>query len=218
VLSACGGLFSDVVGEASLTRYASTRDFPYDEINELLSSLTEELAVIGSRLVQRGVGETRTELRVEARYPSQSWELEVPLPTDRFRSPADVAALCDAFHRVHDRVFAVHEPGQSIECLSWRGRLTAPLDGPVVRPAPAVATRPPQPPAVRPIRFAQGWVDTPRYLGTMVSAGVELRGPAVIDEATTTVVIPPGASLCGTRHSFVITTHHDGSSGTEDRP
>ena len=42
----------------------------------------------------------------------QVWELDVPLPTGALRGEEDVRAFEDAFHEAHERVFAVHEPGQ----------------------------------------------------------------------------------------------------------
>ena len=52
---------------------------------------------------------------VEARYPYQVWEL------GQFRSPArrldDVRASEQGFHETHERVFAVSEPGQRVECV-----------------------------------------------------------------------------------------------------
>ena len=41
--------------------------------------------------------------------------------------------MLDAFHEEHERVFAVKEPEQQIECAYWRGRLTAVLDAPPLR-------------------------------------------------------------------------------------
>src|SRR5580658_9672208 len=46
---------------------------------------------------------------VEARYRSQVWELDTPLPVKRFHTAKDVAALVEAFHAVHDRVYAVRD-------------------------------------------------------------------------------------------------------------
>nr|WP_281381599.1 hypothetical protein [Conexibacter arvalis] len=167
------------------------------------------------RLRARGVRETRVEYGTEARYPSQTWELEVPLPTSRFQSPDDVAALADAFHDVHERVFAVKEPGQSIECLYWRARLTAKLDGPTVErredpPAPAPAPR-----LVKQAWFGdRGW-ETPRYHGAELSAGVSLEGPLIVDEATTTVVVPPGCRLQTTHYGYIVSI---GETSAASRP
>ena len=66
--------------------YATTRDFPFEVVNGALDRLDASLEEAAERLRARGVRETRVEYGTEARYPSQTWELEVPLPTSRFQS------------------------------------------------------------------------------------------------------------------------------------
>ena len=72
----------------------------------------------------------RKEYLVEARYKSQVWELDTPLPVTRFRTPKDVAALVEAFHTVHDRVYAVRDEQSEVECVNWRGRIAIRLSKP----------------------------------------------------------------------------------------
>ena len=42
-----------------------------------------------------------------------------------------------------------------------------------------------------PLGTARGYEDTPVYDGARLAAGHTLAGPAIIEERTTTVVIPP---------------------------
>ena len=51
-----------------------------------------------------------------------------PLPSARFADDADVEALAEEFHRVHDRVFAVKDPSSHVECIYWKGRATAVIE------------------------------------------------------------------------------------------
>jgi N-methylhydantoinase A len=46
---------------------------------------------------------------------------------------------------------------------------------------------------VRKAYFGDGWVDTSIYLGAKLPAGANIAGPAVIEEATSTLVVYPGA-------------------------
>jgi N-methylhydantoinase A len=41
--------------------------------------------------------------------------------------------------------------------------------------------------------FGAGFVDTPVYDGSRLASGAEVVGPALVDEAFTVVVVPPGA-------------------------
>jgi len=103
--------------------------------------------------------------------------------------------MLDGFHEEHQRVFAVKEPEQQVECTYWRGRLTALLDAPQLRPEESRTNSKPRVRAIRQAYFSSiGKSDLPRYLGKDLHAGVVIEGPAIIDEPTTTVVVYPGSS------------------------
>jgi N-methylhydantoinase A len=191
-LSACGGLFSDVVTEFSISQRADTNRFDYDAVNQSLARLAEQIEEFYARL-DTPDERRATEFFVEARYPYQVWELEVPLAAGRFEGPPDVEAMVQAFHRVHERVFAVSEPGQHVECIYWKGRATARLPKPELQRTSRNGAVAPQPDAVRRAWFgAQGALDTGHYRAESLAPGHRLRGPAIILEPTTTVVVYPG--------------------------
>jgi N-methylhydantoinase A len=193
-LSACGGQLSDVVAEFSLSRRVDTNRFDRDAVNEGLGQLERQMDDFFDRL-KTPEPARRKEFFVEARYPYQVWELEVPLRTARLVSEADVAAMIEGFHAVHERVFAVREPGQYVECLYWKGRATASLTKPELRPFEPNGADP------RPDRRRHAWlgsgspVDAAVYLGESLSAGQRLSAPAIVEEPTTTIVVYPGWSL-----------------------
>jgi N-methylhydantoinase A len=191
-LSACGGLFSNIVAEFSISQRADTNRFDAGAVNRGLSRLRKQIDELFQRLG------TPPELQgaeffVEARYPYQVWELEVPLGGERFDGPQDVARMVDDFHRVHERVFAVAEPGQHIECIYWKGRATARLPKPALAELDARADGPPQPFGERPAWFGdRGAIEVPQFRAEAFVAGHELTGPAIIQEPTTTIVVYPG--------------------------
>jgi N-methylhydantoinase A len=194
-LSACGGQFSNVLTEFSMSRLAHTSDFPYDDVNRTLAQIGESIEQFSERLRGKGLGRFQIDYFVEARYPYQVWELEVALAKGRFEGPEDLKRMLDAFHEEHERVFAVKEPEQQIECAYWRGRLTAVLDAPPLRREELTASAKPQARATHQAYFPGiGRSDTPRYLGKDLCAGMVIEGPAIIDEPTTTVVVYPGTS------------------------
>jgi len=203
-LSACGGLYADVVAEVNTTFFTNTGDFRMNDVNRVLDGLDDSLAEMAATLKQRGLHDVRTEYWLEARYPSQTWELEVPVPVRRFETAADVERLRDAFHRVHERVFAVAEEGQEIECLFWRARLIAPLSA---RPQKTDAKNRPADPRPRTERtafFGGEPVNTRRYDGTELQPGAQIAGPAIIDDKTTTIVVTPRSTVTVTEYNYVI--------------
>jgi N-methylhydantoinase A len=195
-LSACGGQFSNIVSDFSISRIAYTAEFPYAAVNETLHEIAAQIEQFSARLREKGLRRFTTEYFVEARYPYQVWELDVPLAKGRFDGPRDLAAMIDAFHQEHERVFAVKEPGQQIECLYWRGRLTAFLDNPPLSRVRGPHGKLPPPRVSRTAYFADvGETRVPRFLGEALSPGMSIEGPAMIDEPTTTIVVYPNDTV-----------------------
>ncbi|MEV4031626.1 hydantoinase/oxoprolinase family protein [Streptomyces umbrinus] len=191
--SACGGQFSDVVQEAWRTHEFLSADGSADAVNTILDSIDAELDEVAGRLRERGFTRFERTYLVEARYPGQFWELEVELDSPRLKSEADVEALRRAVGVAHERVFAVAGDGD-VECLVWRGRLTAKVERPAADPAGPEADRRDEPrPHNRRVGYFGGDepVDVPAFLGGSLAPGHRIDGPALILEPTTTIVVYP---------------------------
>ena len=192
-LSASGMQFSDIVFEHSASALTRTNEFDFDAVRTALASIRGELERFSAGLGDRARGAVRMEFFVEARYLFQIWELEVPLAADRMETEADVAALVTAFDQVHERIFAVVDKESPVECVTWKGRLIAGLGQAETERTPAsgilrdaVADR------TRRAYFGNAvWADTPIYLGQSMPENAAVRGPAVIEEPTTTIVVFP---------------------------
>lgn len=201
-LSACGAQFSDIVSEFSGSRYAQSGDFDLTAVNDMLSDIDDRIAGFEAELRTRGISDFRREYFVETRYAGQQFEVEIPLPVSRFENEGDVRRLVGVFNDFHERLYAVSDPGSEIECINWKGRLTARLDKP--KPPRAVegaGGAAPRPDRLQMAYFAgTGEVETGVYYGTTLPAGTEIAGPAIIEEPTTTIVIDPGARARVTAH------------------
>jgi N-methylhydantoinase A len=163
-------------------------------VNSQLSKVEASADEFLADLADVGPRATRTDFFVEARYPGQVWELDVPVPR-RLASEDDLRGLEDAFHQVHERVFAVREPGQYLECLIWKARATAELEKPQVRSRSATGVgEADAADHVRAYFRESGAVTVPRFDGATLPAGIRVEGPAIIREPTTTVVVYPGAA------------------------
>jgi len=136
-------------------------------------------------------GYAAKDIRIEevaaVRYTGQSYALEITAP-----DLADPAKLGAAFFRLHEKLygFATNEPWQ-LETVRIRAF--------VPRAAIALAelspvTGPAQPTTVKPCVFATGKpMATPRYDRASLPTGVQVAGPAIIEDAYSTIVIPPTA-------------------------
>lgn len=203
-LSACGGLFSDIVAETSRTMLATTAAWDTDAVHEVLNSMEAELETEARRLDRHGLTHHRYDFHVSARYPSQTWELDLALDwsPERKVTPKE---LIDDFHREHERAFAVAQPGSDVECLSWHARLITSLDGPRPRGTGTSTPADQMPPA----RTAEAVFDGTTTTALRVSQkellpGMDLPGPAIVDATTTTIVVPPGWHLQTGTHNYIV--------------
>jgi N-methylhydantoinase A len=195
-LSAFGGQQADIVAEAGRSLMTDSATFAFADVAEALDEVDGALSAIGAGLERHGISGGSFEHFVEARYAHQVWDLEIPLESDRIGTDAELARLVDGFHRTHRRVFAVDEPGQTVETTYWKGRLVAaPAKPPLTGLAPAASVEPVQL-GERLAHFPGGVsASTPVYEGGSLPAGHHVSGPALIVEPTTTVVVPPGTKL-----------------------
>ena len=191
-LSSCGALFADIVSEFSRSRYEETRSLDRAAVNEALADVEAEADAFLAGLTSLPVTGIRKDFLVEARYRAQVWELDVPVPR-RLESDDDVRAVEEAFHATHERIFAVREPGQYLECLLWKARATAVLEKPQLRTRDIRGSAEAE--AATGGYFKEiGLGPVPRYEGGALPVGTEIHGPAVIREPTTTVVVYPGST------------------------
>lgn len=191
-LSAFGGLFSDLITEYKISKFAESQRINLQEINVVLEGLDRfmEEYILG---LSDGHNDSQKEFFVEARYPYQLYELMVPLSRSRLEGDEAVHDLVERFHEEHERVFAVREKGQRIECLTWTGRVTVSLPKPLLVESTRKQDVSPLPRVVSKCYFnGFGFVTTPRFLGNDLLPAQIIDGPAIIEEPTTTVVVYPG--------------------------
>src|SRR5581483_10687041 len=174
---ACGALFADVVSEFSHSRYEETRSIDRAAVNAALDDVDARADAFLAGLSSLPVTATKKDFLVEARYRAQVWELDVPAPR-RFESDDDVRAVEEAFHSTHERIFAVREPGQYLECLLWKARATAVLEKPELRARGADAAASGGAAAAADAYFAEtGLVSVRRFDGAALVAGTRIDGP-----------------------------------------
>ena len=195
-LSAFGAQQADIVTETGRSHLTDSGDFDFDGVNATLAASDAELEQIAAALRERGLEVDRIQHVVEARYAHQVWELEIPLAGDRLDGADDLERLVADFHATHERIFAVTDPGQRVEAVHWKGRLTA-------RPRKPGLDGPTPPPAGEPHRRTahfggDGAFEVEVHAGGSLAPGVSLPGPLLIAEPTTTIVVPPGATLTTT--------------------
>jgi N-methylhydantoinase A len=189
-LSAFGLLAVDWRTDHIVTKVMAQDDIVLETVAALYAGLEHEAS---ETLARDGIPPERIRLVREAdiRYAGQSMEVRVPAPAGTI-DDAFLATLIDAFHAAHQRTFGYNYAGeQKIElvnlCVSGFGMIERPK---IPRLEPHAATTPERK-AERPVWFDDGFRDTPVYDRATLPAGMQLEGPAVIEEfGSTTVVFP----------------------------
>lgn len=138
-----------------------------------------------------GNGRVSLQRLVEARYYGQFRETEVEAPQGRL-GPKEINIITDGFHRRHERLFHFRVPDMELEFIHYRVRASLLMDKPALKPRKARkgALRDAQV-ETRECRFGKRSVKTPVFTGSQLSPGAAVRGPAIVEEGITTLVIPP---------------------------
>ncbi|MDZ7701501.1 MAG: hydantoinase/oxoprolinase family protein [Halobacteriales archaeon] len=191
VFSATGLLVADVRVDASHSYRASGLD--PDTLTDQFAGLVEQVT---DRLRQQGFAddEFAIERTVDCRYVGQSYELavEVPgAPTDPVDAPA-VEAIEEGFHERHRRMYGHARRSESVEAVILR--VAGRGDSPSYEPAAATASADPTRES-RDVHFdGTGFVETSVVDRPALAPGATVEGPAILEEASATTVVPPGAT------------------------
>jgi N-methylhydantoinase A len=130
---------------------------------------------------------TRT---ADLRYLGQFHEVEVDVPAGELTAAAIDAAI-ENLHGRHKQLYTFNMPWQAVEFLTFRLRATAPKAPFELRRIDAGGTDGSHAlKRSRTCRFDGRDVETPVYDGARLLAGDGFPGPAIIEETTTSVVIP----------------------------
>ncbi|MAQ56563.1 MAG: 5-oxoprolinase, partial [Rhodospirillales bacterium] len=191
-LSAAGAMMSDLSSQYRRTHFMTSDEFDMDSVNELFNDM--EMSC-NNFIAGPGEGaiESSIEFFAEARYPEQVWEIEVPIKSHRFESRNDVESLVEAFHAAHQDIFAINDPDSGIEVVGWTAnvkcRLKTSESGVLVAGNSETLNL-----TNRKAYFSQlGFVDVSVRRFETMNVDEEIKGPAIIESAFTTVVIDPGA-------------------------
>jgi N-methylhydantoinase A/oxoprolinase/acetone carboxylase beta subunit len=190
VLSALGLLTAAVEHEHARTHPSVVAATDLAAVNGLLRELD---AAGRARMREEAVPAAAVEVACSAdmRYVGQAYELRVPIPAPL--APADLAAAEAAFHAAHERVYGYARTGQPVEFVNFRAVHTYRLPAPrIAPPAPVRGTLDDARAGERRAHFAPaGFVPTPVYARARLPVGTRLPGPAIVEQADTTTIIPP---------------------------
>jgi N-methylhydantoinase A/oxoprolinase/acetone carboxylase beta subunit len=122
-------------------------------------------------------------------YVGQGFEIRVAFP----RLPEgdeEIGLLRDWFHAEYERAYGRRLDGYEVQAVTWRVRVAG--RDPVL-PAFARRTEPGREGARRPVYLDGDWVEVPVRDRRSLGPGERLTGPAVVEDADSTFVLPVGS-------------------------
>ncbi len=144
---------------------------------------------------------------LDMRYVGQVHECTVEI--GRFAIDAkSIEKIKDAFHRRHAELYTYAEPHNAVEVVNIESTLYGHVDKPkparIAKGAPPAKALKGQRKAI--FSAAGRPQPTPVYDGARLGAGAAIKGPAIIEETTTTIVVEPGwTARLDTSGSYVMT-------------
>lgn len=143
---------------------------------------------------------------IDMRYIGQFHEVEVDVEDGQFDADS-LATTTAEFSTKHNELFTFAMPWKAVELLTLRVKATTPnaaFNLPEI-PSGGVDASPAKK-QVRPCYFGNGYIDVQVYDGSKLTADNEISGPAIIEETTTTVVIPENYDcLVNANKNYVLT-------------
>ena len=192
--SAHGILQSDIVHDLARTRIVALGPANLPQI----AAVADELRAEGSALLDAdGLPPERRALRLAAdlRYRGQAFELMVPIGEGELDEAA-MADLIERFHQTHLERFSFDDRQEVVELVTLRlsavGRLA------VAAPIPGTgggSRSAPHPKASRAIYLETRWRDAPVFEQSSLAVGAVIKGPAIVEQPYTTLIINAGWSL-----------------------
>jgi N-methylhydantoinase A len=190
VLSAFGLLVADIEHDQMET-FAQQADLV--DINKF-EHMFDRLTALGQRKMQDDgvpLDQVAIERSADMRYIGQSYELAVAIPRAAENS---IAAAVAAFHATHQAHYGHSDPAAAVEFVNLRTVHTHRLDIPPAA-SPGCAVDPDtEASAFRQAYFERigGFTQVPVYRRPALATGQIIAGPAIIEQADTTVIVYPG--------------------------
>lgn len=208
VFSALGLLWADLRADFSGT---VRRNVTREHAAELQRALQRVEAEAQAWLEREKVPAARRSLlrSAEMRYPLQNYEINVPLPAGKV-NVAWIARACEAFHAAHERLYSYCDRDEAVQLVNLRVAAVGRTD----RPQPRALERGGASARAalkgrRKVHFQEAgrFVDCPLFERDRLRAGNRIQGPAVIEQADSTIVVPPSFNVAVDAHGRIAMAH-----------
>jgi len=135
------------------------------------------------------------------RYGEQIFEIQVDLDGVDLQVADLMDQVADRFHRRHEELYAYSASGQEVVIVNARVAVVGAL--PVLPAGAGAAERGSATAAARRRVWLGDWVEVPVHRMDALAVGQEVKGPAIFESATTTVLVREGEQVAVTPHGWL---------------
>lgn len=190
VFSAWGMLQSDIRKDTVRTLRASVDNISLEEMNATYKEMIGETSEF---LVRHKIEKERMEYQriADMRYLGQEYMIRVPFEPGIITLEM-LKKLTETFHKYHHKIYGHSNPNERIEIVNVRLVGLGKLDKILQQKEKNLYKSEPKPRKINEAIFYGRKCETRFFNRRELKSGQKLVGPAVIEEPTTTIVIPPG--------------------------
>src|SRR5437868_5651617 len=187
VLSAWGMLATDLRFELSRTHIGDAKVLDGAAVKHLFDEMEAEGL---ARLRASFAGPARAARSVDIRYRDLVFEITVLLD-DAHCSPAyPHPQIVERFHRRHEALYTYSMPDQEAVLVNARVAVSGILEE--LPQEPDLPAGPPTSPETERRIYLDDWIAAPVYAFDRLAPSQVISGPAIVESATTTVLLRPG--------------------------
>ncbi|HMH53138.1 MAG TPA: hydantoinase/oxoprolinase family protein, partial [Candidatus Acidoferrum sp.] len=183
VLSAWGMLATDLRYELVESHVGDLRALRPATLRRLFARMETQ----ARRRLGKFDGEIRTQRAMDMRYGEQVFEITVPLDGVDLESPDPLKDIVERFHERHEALYTYSLRDQDVVLVNARVAAIGTL--PALPQEPALPSRAPAAPRSRRRVYLGDWRDVPVHDLDTLAPGQTIDGPAVLEAATTTVLL-----------------------------
>lgn len=188
--SAFGMLCTDLRHDFSQTTLMETQTANIEMVNNIYREL-EGRATETLRREKVGQADVKLFRSVDMRYLRQAFQVSVPVPGGNL-GMNDIRDAERQFHRTHMDLYTYADEKESTEMITFRVRAVGGVSRPKLKP-PEIRNFNQTPKEVRKVYFQRedGYLDCSIYWRDDLGPGSKIDGPAILEEKTSTTLVPP---------------------------
>jgi len=197
VFSAWGMLATDLRYELVRSHVSEVGRMTAAGLRRLFAALERD----GRKRLAHFDGAISVRRALDMRYGEQIFEIQVDLDGVDLQMADLMDQVADHFHRRHEELYAYSAAGQEIVIVNARVAVIGAL--PVLPAGAGAAERGSATAAARRRIWLGDWVEVPVHRMDALAVGQEVKGPAIFESATTTVLVREGERVTVTPHGWL---------------